>query len=88
MFCPLNALIDSHLAECDTMGIKAIKSDLDDFQIAINSIPRPNSKFQKTNSLFSSPELFTNFDARKFLMSLNSRLVGVVVDEAHSVIKW
>lgn len=82
--CPLNSLVDSHLAELAKLGISAtclVKDELDESGILAG----------KYSIILANPEsLIKNTKWREMLRSevYQNNLFGIVTDEAHVIPKW
>ena len=77
---PLNALICDQIRECQRVGLNAVKLEASNIEEL--------RKECKYNVIFSSAEVLESFSAKMFLQFLGSRVVGIVVDESHCVVKW
>ena len=81
---PINALIEDQIASCKAMNIKA--SFLCKENISSLEINDPDDG--SIEILYSSPECLVDDHYRDFLLSMVPNVIGIVVDEAHLVIKW
>ena len=77
---PLNALIADQIKGCKRFGIQGYK-------LESSNIETLQSRC-KYDVLFSSPEILESFPAKILLQKLDSRIIGLVVDESHCVEKW
>ena len=76
---PTISLIHDQVKRCTELGLKAMQlSDVKD----INDL--------QEDIVFSTPESLLSEKWRKSLLSeeIKKRIIGVVVDEAHLVVKW
>ena len=74
---PTISLIEDQLQRCDKLGLKAIK--LDNYE-----------EDMKYDLVYATPEAFLGNTYRNLLLSehFKENVLGVVVDEAHLVVKW
>ena len=77
---PLNALISDQIRECERLSLKAVKLEASNVEAL--------RKECEYDVVFSSAEVLESFPAKTFLQTLGSRIVGIVVDESHCVVKW
>ena len=78
---PINALIDDQIRRCADMNIKAFKLCAESKSLFENG---------DVDLIYSSPECLLDNSYREILLSdvYRSHVIGVVVDEAHLVVKW
>ena len=78
--CPLEALMNEQIERCQTFGtaVKLTEPFSEDVK---------NGKIQ---FLFSSPEIFMSEPCRTLFLSeiYQENVMAIVVDEAHTVVKW
>lgn len=77
---PLNALIADQIKECKRFGLLGYKLESSNIETLHNEC--------KYEIIFSSPEVLECFPAKILLQKLESRIIGIVVDESHCVVKW
>ena len=75
---PTLSLIEDQVKRCEEMGLKSIKLEsFDEHEL-------------DQDVVFATPEAFLGKTWRKVLLSqeIRDRVMGVVIDEAHLVVKW
>ena len=77
---PLNALITDQIKDCKRFGLLGYKLDASNFEALHNGC--------NYNVLFSSPKILESLEAKVLLQKLESRIIGLVVDESDCVVKW
>ncbi|XP_066936308.1 ATP-dependent DNA helicase RecQ-like [Clytia hemisphaerica] len=79
---PTNALIDDQIESCERLGITARK-------LCSEEIDDINEYAGEITLLYSSPECLLEEKFRTFLLDkFQERIIGIVIDEAHLVVKW
>ena len=76
---PINALVEDQIKRCAQVGITAVHLTKENVEVM---------KHRNFELLFSSPECLLEETFREFLLQLSSRVVGIVIDEVHVVVKW
>ena len=78
---PINALIDDQISSCGEMNVKAVKLCSENMDII---------KSGDLDIMYSSPECLLANSFREVLLSTvyQGRVIGIVVDEVHLVVKW
>ena len=77
---PINALVDDQVQRCLEMGVIAEKLCAENLDII---------KHGKLQVIYASPECLLSEKYREILLSVYlGRVLGIVVDEAHLVVKW
>ena len=77
---PLKSLIEDQIRECGRFGLSSCKLEAEN----VESL----KKECNFDIIFASPEVFESFVAKSFLQLLSKRILGIVVDESHCVVKW
>ena len=77
---PLKSLIANQIRECGRFGLSSCKLEAEN----VESL-KEECNF---DIIFASPEVFESFAAKCFLQLLSKRILGIVVDESHCVVKW
>ena len=72
-------MVEDQIKRCAEVGVKAIHLT----KRNIEEVARGNFDL-----LFSSPESLLKEKCREILLSLSPRVVGIVIDEVHVVVKW
>ncbi|XP_068722286.1 ATP-dependent helicase wrn-1-like isoform X2 [Montipora capricornis] len=80
---PLNALISDQLESCQRLKLKAVKMEQELFG---NDDKR--TELDQAEVVYCSPETLENIQSKQFLVKMDDRLVGIVVDESHCVVSW
>ena len=80
---PLNALIDDQIQAAGYLGISACKLESSAGSSDINY-----EEFSMNELIYCSPEMLESLYARKFIRTIEHRLVAIVVDEPHCIVNW
>ena len=80
---PLNALISDQLDSCRRLKLKALKME----QELFNNDDKVR-ELDEAEVVFCSPETLENIRSKQFLLRMEDRLIGIVVDESHCVVSW
>ena len=75
----LNALIADQIKEGERFGMLGFKLESSNIETLHNEC--------KYEIMFSSPEVLKSFPTKILLQKLELRIIGIVVDESHCVIK-
>ncbi len=76
----LKSLITDQIRECERFSLSSVKLDKSNIENLRNDC--------SFDILFASAEVFESFAAKSLLQALNKRVIGLVVDESHCVVKW
>ena len=80
---PLNALISDQLESFQRLKLRAVKMEQELFD--------NNDKLtelEEAEVVYCSPETLENIRSKQFLLRMDNRLIGIVVDESHCVVSW
>ena len=80
---PPNAFISHQLESCQRLKLKAVKMEQELFG---NDDKR--TELDQAEVVYCSPETLENIQSKQFLVKMDDRLVGIVVDESHCVVSW
>ena len=78
---PINALIDDQINRCLEMNLRAVKLSAENISVF---------KTGEVDIIYTSPECLLDDTFRGILLSslYQGRVIGIVVDEVHVVVKW
>ncbi|XP_066925047.1 probable ATP-dependent DNA helicase RecS [Clytia hemisphaerica] len=76
---PINALIQDQIQRCAEIGITGLHLCQENMEAV---------KLGNFDILFSSPECLLEEKFRHVLLMLSPRVIGIVIDEVHVVVKW
>ena len=77
---PLNALIRDQIKECEKLELTCAKLEAGNIESF--------RKDCKCDVIFASTEVMEIHSARLLMEELGTRVIGIVVDESHCVVKW
>ena len=77
---PLNALIRDQIKECEKLELTCAKLEAGNIESF--------RKDCKCDVIFASAEVMEIHSARLLMEELGTRVIGIVVDESHCVVKW
>ena len=80
---PLNALISDQLESCQRLKLKAVKMEQEVFDNDDKL-----TELEEADVVYCSPETLENIRSKQFLLRIDNRLIGIVVDESHCVVSW
>ena len=80
---PLNALISDQLESCQRLKLKAVKMEQE-----LLDNDNKLKELEEAEVVYCSPETLENIRSKQFLLRMDDRLIGIVVDESHCVVSW
>ena len=80
---PLNALISDQLESCQRLKLKAVKMEQE-----LLDNDNKLKELEEAEVVYCSPETLENIRSKQFLLRMDDRLIGIVVDESHWVVSW
>ena len=80
---PLNALISDQLESCQRLKLKAVKMEQELFDNDDKL-----TELEEAEVVYCSPETLENIRSKQFLLRMDNRLIGIVVDESHCIVSW
>ena len=80
---PLNTLISDQLESCQRLELKAVKMEQELF-----SNDDKWTELKEAEVVYCSPETLESIQSKQFLLRMDDRLIGIVVDESHCVVSW
>ena len=80
---PLNALISDQLESCQRLELKAVKMEQE-----LLDNDNKLKELEEAEVVYCSLETLENIRSKQFLLRMDDRLIGIVVDESHCVVSW
>ena len=75
---PLNALIDDQREPCQRLKLKVVEMERELFDNDDTL-----EEFKNAEVLYCSPETLENIRSKYFLLRMDNRLIGIVVEKSH-----
>ena len=80
---PLNALIFDQLESCQRFKLKAVEME---WELLDNDDTL--KELEEAEVLYCSSETLENIRPKKFFLTIDARLIGIVVEKSHCVVSW
>ena len=80
---PLNALIDDQRESCQRFKLRTVEMERELFDNDDTLKELKNAEV-----LYCSPETFENIRSKYFLLRMDDRLIGIVVEKSHCLVSW
>ena len=81
----LSSVLDDldQLESCQRLKLKAVKMEQE-----LLDNDNKLKELEEAEVVYCSPETLENIRSKQFLLRMDDRLIGIVVDESHCVVSW